>query len=695
MKKVAIVGNPNSGKSSLFNNLTGLQQKVGNYPGVTVDRKSGFMHIAGERVEVLDLPGTYSVYSQSEDERVSMRILLEKSNLDFPDLVIIVIDATHLSRNLLFFSQIRDLGFPCVIALTMVDIAAGQGISIDINELQRKLSTSIVAINPRRKKGTSELIKVLENYHIESSKLSYLLPGYRSVAEKLDAQDDFLSPYAGIVYACDRGPEFRFLSPEKEAEFDRVLAEADFKKNKFQAEDISHRFREIKKTMEGCVFQKTEKQKELYAERLDKVLLHKHWGYLILFFILFIVFQSIYRLAAWPMDMIESLFRTGAGFMRSWLPSSVWTDLWIDGIWSGISGVVIFIPQIAILFALINILEDSGYMARISFLTDRLFRKFGLSGKSTMPLISSFACAVPAIMATRTIPNPRERLIAILTSPILSCSARLPVYIIMIGLLIPNRNFLGFISLQGLVLLGLYLVGIVFMILSAYFFNKILKSKSRSPFILELPHYRYPNLRNIIMSAYEKTQIFVVDAGKVILIISVILWFLASHGPRDKMQEIRDRYAATEQSINPEVNDRLMASELLAHSYAGYMGKSIEPLIRPLGFDWKIGIALISSFAAREVFVSTMSTIYTLGDSSEDQKLIQKMNAAVDDQGRQVFTFATGMSLLVFYILAMQCMSTLAVVRRETKSWKWPMVQLGYMSALAYIAAYLTQIILA
>ncbi len=695
VKKIAIVGNPNSGKSSLFNNLTGLNQKVGNYPGVTVDRKVGNITLGEKVVEVLDLPGTYSVFSQSEDERVSLRVLLEKSNPDFPDCLILVIDATHLSRNLLFFSQIKDLGFPCVIALTMVDIAAKQGIKIDINGLQRKLNTPVVRVNPRLKKGTRELLSVLENYRPEKGVSSFMLESYKPLAEKLNADNAFLSPYSSLVYACDRGPDFRIMSDSDEAKMDSILEEAQFKKNKFQAEDISYRYREIKRSLDGVIFQKTAEQKELFAERLDKILLHKHWGNLILLLILFIVFQSIYKLAAWPMDMVESLFQVGAGFMRSWLPESVWTDLWIDGIWTGMSGVAIFIPQIAILFALINILEDSGYMARISFLTDRMLRSIGLSGKSTMPLISSFACAVPAIMATRTIPNPKERLIAIMTSPILSCSARLPVYIIMIGLLIPDKNYLGFISLHGLVLLGLYFLGIVFMVLSAYVFNIVLKSKSRSPFILELPHYRTPNIRNIIMSAYEKTRIFVVDAGKVILVISVILWFLASHGPSAQREEIREHYAQVENQggLSQIELDKARSADLLASSYAGYMGKSIEPLIKPLGFDWKIGIALISSFAAREVFVSTMSTIYALGDSGEDQKLIEKMDAAVDSEGQKVFTFATGMSLLIFYILAMQCMSTLAVVKRETKSWKWPIIQLTYMSALAYIAAYITQLI--
>ncbi len=692
-KTIGIVGNPNAGKSSIFNNLTGLTQKVGNYPGVTVDRKIGQLKLEGENVRVVDLPGMYSVYAKSEDEAVCMRLLTDAADPDYPDMLIVVIDATHLSRNLLFFSQIRDLGFSCVIALTMVDLAKRNGIDINIRELQRQLGVSIVPLNPRKGSGTKSLIAALAATQQEYIPVFPDTEDY-TLGIKLSEKYGFGTAYSALVYACNTDLHSQFLDASQQSDFDQEILESGFRKQKFQAEDTYRRYGVIKEKMSSAVFKKSEAEKELQTDRMDQVLLHKVWGNLILFLTLFVVFQTIYKVAEFPMNLIDDLFLTSATFMRNLLPSGWLSDLWIDGIWSGLGGIVIFIPQIALLFALVNILEDSGYMARISFLSDRMLRKVGLSGYSTMPLISSYACAVPSIMATRTIPNKTERLLAILTIPMLSCSARLPVYVIMIGLVIPDEYVWGFIHLQGLVLFMVYIVGTFFSLLSAYVMSKFYKAKEKSHFFLELPYYRAPRWKNVVMSAYQKTRIFVVDAGKIILLISVILWLLASYAPGSRMRDIEQKY--TEQygtvidDLAPEVKNT-MAAEKLAASYAGILGQTIEPVIRPLGFDWKIGIALITSFAAREVFVSTMSTIYALGDDAPDSTLISKMKSAKNDQGQVVFTLGTSLALLVFYMLAMQCMSTLAIIRRETQSWRFPVFVFIYLTALAYFMALLTQ----
>ncbi len=693
--KYCIVGNPNSGKSSLFNNLTGLNQQVGNYPGVTVDRKVGKTQIGNSMIEVVDLPGTYTVYPKSEDELVTMQVLTDPKNADYPSKLIVVIDATHLSRNMLFFTQVRDLGFKCVIALTMTDIARKNGITINIDKLQRKFGVPIVPVNPRLNKGTKELKSMLSRLQPESN-LSFPENDYYRLGKALNANERFATPYAALVYASDGGERFDFLSEEEQTKFDEKIRTSAFRKQKFQAEDTYRRFAIVKNKLEGSVYQTTREQKKMHADKIDRILLHRIWGNAFLFLTLFIVFQTIYKVAVWPMALVEGLFQTSASFMRDALPTGWVTDLWIEGIWAGLSGIAIFIPQIMLLFALINILEDSGYMARISFLSDRMLRKVGLSGRSTMPLISSFACAVPSIMATRTIPNRKERLLSILSIPLLSCTARLPVYVILIGLIIPDRNILGIVSLQALMLLGIYLFGIFFSMLTAYVMNKFIKSKSKSHFFLELPHYRTPRWRNVLLSAYEKTKIFVIDAGKIILLISVFLWFLASYGPKEKMLAVTQKYeTAAAKDIQPmsKSTQAAMAAEYLENSYAGQLGHFLEPVIRPLGFDWKIGIALITSFAAREVFVSTMSTIYSIGDDASDVRLMEKMEQATDRNGQKVFTLGTSLALIVFYILAMQCMSTLAIIRRETNSWKWPLVITIYMSALAYLLAYFTQVI--
>ncbi len=692
-KTYGIVGNPNSGKTSIFNSLTGLNQKVGNYPGVTVDRKVGSMTLGQETVDVVDLPGAYSVYAQSEDEAVSIKLLIDQNDKDYPETVIVVIDATNLDRNLLFLSQIKDLGFKCVIALTMTDLAEKNGIFIDIKKLREELEVPIVTMNPRKGTDTQALKDALLSIQLDTSEPDSEETEYPLGTELMKSYG-FRTPFAALVYACNMDFYTSVLDSTDQKKLEKDLKKNDFNKAKFQAQDIYNRYKEVHAITDKTVRHKEAEDTLTTTDKIDKVLLHPVWGNLILITTLFIVFQVVYKVAEGPMMFIEDLFNTSGNYMHGVLPEHWISDLWIDGIWAGLSGIAIFIPQIVLLFSLINILEESGYMARISFLSDRLLNKTGMSGRSTMPLISSFACAVPSIMATRTIPNKYERMLAIFSIPLLSCSARLPVYIILIGLVIPNDYILGFISKQGLVLLLVYLIGTFFSLFTSYILSRFRKRTDTSGFLLELPLYRKPIWKNVLLSAYEKTRIFVVDAGKIILLISVILWVLASHAPNGNMEKIEEdyteKYQMSVESLPEDVKDQL-SSDQLAASYAGVLGKSIEPLIKPLGFDWKIGIALFTSFAAREVFVSTMSTIYAIGDNSTDTRLMSKMRAATDAEGNKVFTLGTSLALLVFYILAMQCMSTLAIIKRETQSWKFPIVIFVYMTSLAYVMALITQ----
>ncbi len=696
MINIALVGNPNSGKSSLFNALTGLQQKVGNFPGVTVDKKTG-TSVIGEHLSanIIDLPGTYSLYPKRADEWVTYEVLINPDLSTRPDLVVLIADASNLKRNLLFCSQIIDLKIPLVIGLSMMDIARKKGIEIDIPGLERDLGVPVIPINPRKEKGLDKLRKAIE----QTAKHQYrtpsrdFIPNQELAPSSVSAVKTLLpaiSDYTAIHYLINHAhiP----LAPDLRKSLEAIRTENPLNVTKVQADEIMQRYARIKQVMANNVVEADPLQKALFTEHLDKILLHRRWGYLILFVVLFLLFQSIFWIAQYPMDAIEWSFAQLTGWLGGILPAAWWSDLLLNGILAGLSGIMVFVPQIMILFGLITLLEDTGYMARISFLTDKLMRKVGMNGKSVMPLISGFACAVPAIMSTRNIENRKERLLTILVTPLMSCSARLPVYTILIALVIPRHYYLGFLSQQGLVMMGLYLLGVVFALTVSYVFKWIIKIQERSFFILELPVYRAPRWKNMFITMWEKARIFLKDAGQVIMIISLILWALSSFGPGKGMQEIRDKYAALERTDTTHVDDyeRVKKSDLLAASYAGHLGKSIEPTIKPLGFDWKIGIALITSLAAREVFVGTMATLYSVGDDhTEDQlTLREKMAQARTDSGAKVYTLATGMSLMIFYVLAMQCMSTLAVVKRETRSWKWPLFQLFYMTGLAYIMSF-------
>ncbi|MDB5246933.1 MAG: ferrous iron transport protein [Segetibacter sp.] len=688
---IALVGNPNSGKSSLFNALTGLNQKVGNFPGVTVDKKTGVCTLEpGFSANIIDLPGTYSLYPRRADEWVSYKVLMNMDGTLQPDMVVLVADASNLKRNLLFCSQMIDLKIPVVVALTMVDLASRKGIKIDLDELERELGVPVVSINPRKNKGLPQLKKVL----LQTARLQYKVPSrdfinIKALAENAvhDVQQIFpaLTDYASVHYLINH--ENFPLSPEIQEKIEGIQVKNNFHPTKLQAEEIMQRYGRIRQIMHQSVVEQDPLKRKLFTEKLDNLLLHRVWGYVILLLVLFLLFQSIFSLAEYPMNAIEWTFATASGWLNSVLPSAWWGDLIVNGLVAGLSGILVFIPQIMILFGLVTILEDTGYMARISFLSDKLMRKVGLNGKSVMPMISAFACAVPAIMSARNIENRKERLLTILVTPLMSCSARLPVFTILISLVIPKHYFLGFLSLQGLIMMGLYLLGVVMALIVSYVFKLIIRLNEKSFFILELPSYRAPRWKNVGVTMIEKAKIFVRDAGKVIMVISLLLWFLSSYGPPGRIDNLTAKYEKLQQepSADKAVLDREYRSQKLANSYAGILGRSIEPAIAPLGYDWKIGIALITSIAAREVFVGTMATLYSVEEDNDDTSLRQKMHNAVRADGTKVYTVATGVSLMVFYVLAMQCMSTLAVVKRETKTWKWPVIQLLYMTFLAYV----------
>lgn len=669
-----------------------MNQKVGNFPGVTVDKKTGSCQISPAlTAEIIDLPGTYSLYPKRNDEWVSYKVLLHQDEDVKPDMVVLVADASNLKRNLLFCSQILDLKIPVVVALTMMDLARQKGTQVDTEGLELELGVPVVPINPRKEKGIQQLKKAIEimvdNRHSWQSRPFFdsksLAPEPVHAVQQLLPE---LSEYRAIHYLINH--EHFALEPALQENIEQIETDHQFNHTKTQAEEIMARYQRIRQVMQKTVVEADPLAKKMFTDRLDNILLHRSWGYFILVSVLFLLFQSIFWLAQYPMDAIEWTFGNLSGWLTAVLPEAWWSDLLINGVVAGIGGIVIFVPQIMILFGLITVLEDSGYMARISFLTDKLMRKVGLNGKSVMPMISGFACAVPAIMSARNIENQKERLLTILVTPFMSCSARLPVFTILIALIIPNTYFLGFLSLQGLVMMGLYLFGTLIALLVAYVAKWFIRVQEKSYFILELPTYRPPRWKNILQTMIEKARIFIFDAGKIIMIISLALWVLSTYGPSNRMEQLNAKYEQLRRApgANEDALNKQYQADHLANSYAGIVGKSIEPVITPLGYDWKIGIALITSFAAREVFVGTMATLYSVGEDADEtnQTLREKMHGAVHTDGSKVYTVASGISLMIFYLLAMQCMSTLAIVKRETKSWKWPIIQLTVMTFLAY-----------
>ena len=685
---VALIGNPNTGKTSVFNALTGLNQQVGNYPGITVEKKEGVCKLPrGVKAHIIDLPGTYSLNASSLDENVVIELLLNKNDKDFPDIAVVVSDVENLKRNLLLFTQIKDLEIPTILVINMADRMRYKGISLDIPYLEAQLQTKIALVSTRKKEGIDTLKNLLSNYK-DISVAPCINPSdidkdYFDSLQKAFPNQLLYKLWLVITQDVNFGKTDR-NEIEAVANF-KTKSKADLKR--LQQKETIKRYQFINHVLKKGQTIDASQAKDLRS-KLDRVLTHKFWGYIIFFIILLTIFQAIYDWSSVPMDFIDSTFASLSEWTKNQLPSGAFTNLLAEGIIPGLGGIVIFIPQIAFLFLFIAVLEESGYMSRVVFLMDRIMRRFGLSGKSVVPLISGTACAIPAIMATRNIESWKERLITILVTPFTTCSARLPVYLIIISLIIPEGRFLG-LGYQALTLMLLYFIGFLAAVVSAYILNKILKIKSKTFFVVEMPNYKLPLFKNVLLTVVEKTKSFVFGAGKIILAISIILWFLASYGPGDNFNNaetiIKTEYAS--QQLSEDDLNQHIASYKLEHSYIGITGHAIEPVIRPLGYDWKIGIAIVSSFAAREVFVGTLATIYSVG--SDDEATIKNRMAAEVNPilGGPLFNFASGISLLLFYAFAMQCMSTLAIVKRETNSWKWPILQLVIMSAFAYTVA--------
>ncbi len=731
---VALIGNPNTGKTSIFNQLTGLKQKVGNYPGITVEKKEGVCKLPrGVKAHILDLPGTYSLNTTSLDESVVVEVLLNKKNKDYPDVAVVITDVENLKRNLLLFTQIKDLRIPTILVINMADRMSRKGISIDVEALEKKLDTKIALVSTRKGNGVAYIKELIADYKNLSSQpnldTSRISPEYFTRLKQAFPKEDLYKLWLVITQ------DVNFMPIEKK----RIQDATSFTtKSKAELKKLQHRETVLRYQFINASLKETYKvdlqsAKGLRAN-LDKILTHKIFGYVIFFFILLAIFQAIFDWSNYPSDFIDAQFSAMSDWVKNTLPAGILTDLLAEGVISGIGGIAVFIPQIAFLFLFISLLEESGYMSRVVFLMDRLMRPFGLSGKSVVPLISGTACAIPAVMATRTIENWKERLITILVTPFTTCSARLPVYLILIALVIPEGRILG-LSYQALTLMLLYLLGFGMAIFSAMILNKILKIRSRSFFIAEMPTYRMPLLKNVGYTVLEKTKSFVVGAGKIILAIAIILWFLGSNGFSEDfknaeaivaqriekqglspysenyiknnidlyvkstrlsitnqpntvgVQALKDSVQVMTHILTESAKRQEVASHKLEHSYIGYAGKAIEPLVKPLGYDWKIGIAVLTSFAAREVFVGTLATIYSVG-SDQEETIKSRMAAELDESGKKpLFNLASGISLMLFYAFAMQCMSTLAVVKKETNSWKWPLLQLLFMSAFAYLVA--------
>ncbi|MBL6644762.1 MAG: ferrous iron transport protein B [Flavobacteriaceae bacterium] len=690
---IALLGNPNTGKTSVFNALTGLSQKVGNYPGITVEKKEGICKLdRTTKGHVLDLPGTYSLNASSMDESVVIELLLNRNSKDFPDVAVVVTDVENLKRNLLLFTQVKDLGIPTLLVINMADQMKRKGITLDIPLLEEALDTKIAVVSTREKKGLEELKKMIIDYRQLSTdatiSINTIDEAYFQNLEKIFPNQSLYKLWLVITQ------DVNFAKLDRK----RVSDTTDFKTaspsnlKRLQQKETVKRYQFINQVLKQGLNIDRAAATDLRS-RFDRVLIHKFWGYVIFFVILMTIFQSIFSWSSIPQDFIDSSFASLSQILSEKLPAGVFTDLLTQGIVPGLGGIVIFIPQIAFLFLFISILEETGYMSRVVFLMDRGLRRFGLNGKSVIPLISGTACAIPAVMATRNIENWKERLITILVTPFTTCSARLPVYAILIALVIPEGSLLG-LSYKGLMLMFLYLVGFGMALLAAWILSKTLDIQAKSYFVVEMPNYKLPLLKNVGITVWEKTRTFVAEAGKIILAISILLWIMASYGPGKDFNQAEEIV----QQNYPELNETDLEIKTnaykLEHSYIGILGKTIEPVISPLGYDWKIGIALISSFAAREVFVGTLATIYSVESDSEDT-IKNRMASEVRKDGSPLFNLASGISLMLFYAFAMQCMSTLAVVRKETNSWKWPMVQLFGMTLLAYLVAFSTYQILA
>ena len=692
---VALIGNPNTGKTSVFNAITGLNQKVGNYPGITVEKKQGVCRLNHTtKAHIIDLPGTYSLNASSMDESVVIELLLNKNDKDYPDVAVVISDIENLKRNLLLFTQIKDLEIPTLLVINMSDRMTSKGISLNIPLLEEKLKTKIALISSRENKGIDYLKTCLLDYRSLSKEnctdIRLIDEAYFGNLEKVFPDQSLYKLWLVITQDVN----FAKVERKKVEDATDYKTQSDSHLKRLQQKETIKRYQYINQSLKETYAVDQSKATD-YRSKLDRVLIHRFWGYIIFFMILLTIFQVIFDWSSIPMDFIDESFTNLSEYTKRTLPPGLFTNLLAEGIISGLGGIVIFIPQIAFLFLFIAVLEETGYMSRVVFLMDRGLRKYGLSGKSVIPLISGTACAIPAVMATRNIENWKERLITILVTPFTTCSARLPVYLILISLVIPEGTFLG-MGYQGLTLMGLYLLGFVMALLSAALLNKILKIQSKTYFVIEMPNYKLPLIKNVAITVFEKTKSFVVEAGRVILAISILLWLMASFGPGENFNEAEAivKSQPKSQLLSPEELENEIASYKLEHSFIGILGKSIEPAIAPLGFDWKIGIALISSFAAREVFVGTLATIYSVGNNQEET-IKNRMKAERKPNGELLFDLPTGVSLMLFYAFALQCMSTLAIVKKETNGWKWPMIQLFSMTLIAYLSALIVYQILA
>ncbi|MGA1150934.1 MAG: ferrous iron transport protein B [Flavobacteriaceae bacterium] len=683
---VALLGNPNTGKTSVFNSLTGLTQKVGNYPGITVEKKEGVCRLdQTTKAHILDLPGTYSLNASSMDESVVIELLLNKNSKDFPDVAVVVTDVENLKRNLLLFTQVKDLEIPTLLVINMSDQMNRKGISIDIEKLEQELDTKIALVSTRENKGLDTLKKYILNYRQLSVEPSLSL---NSIDEEYFTNLKKVFPNQSLYklwLVITQDVNFAKIDRNRVELANGFKTQSESELKRLQQKETVRRYQLINKVLKLSLTVDRNAATDLRSQ-LDRVLIHKFWGYAIFFLILMTIFQFIFDWSSIPQDFIDSSFVALAESTKNNLPPGLFTDLVSEGVIPGLGGIVIFIPQIALLFLFISILEETGYMSRVVFLMDRGLRRFGLSGKSVLPLISGTACAIPAVMATRNIENWKERLITILVTPFTTCSARLPVYAILISLVIPQGSFLG-LSYQGLTLMGLYFVGFAMALVAAWILHLTLDLKFKSYFVVEMPNYKWPLFKNVALTVWEKTRSFVTEAGKIILAISILLWIMASYGPGEEFQEAETIITQTYPLLDEAQRDGKINAYKLEHSYIGKLGKAIEPAIAPLGYDWKIGIALISSFAAREVFVGTLATIYNV-ESDGHETIKNRMAAEVRSDGNPLFNFASGISLMLFYAFAMQCMSTLAIVKKETNTWRWPMVQLFGMTLLAYGVAF-------
>ena len=672
MKKkfnLLLLGNPNTGKSSLFNKLTGLSQKVGNFPGVTVEKKEGVLNFKNNYfANVIDLPGAYSINSFSPEEEIVSNILLKKNEVS-PDAALIVSDIENLKHNLLLFTQVKDLGIPLYLVINMCDVMEKKGITLDIGNLENGLKTKIFLVSTRNSSGIDDLLNEIPK--ILDSDISTLVDNNyidSKTLQKINRKNNSNSTYRDWLLEINNIPNVKDLKKIKHIE---AIERYKFIKNKLNKTLIIDR----------------NKAYDLRS-KLDNIFLHPFWGTFIFISILALIFQTIFTWSSSPMEFIDEMFSYLSNYTKTILPEGVFTNLLAEGIIPGVGGVIIFIPQIALLFMFISILDETGYMSRVVFLFDKRLKKYGLSGKSIIPLISGVACAIPAVMSTRNIDDWKQRLITILVTPFMTCSARLPVYLILISIVIPNKKFFIF-NYQGLTLLGLYLLGVLMALISAFVFSKIIKSNFKNYVIIEMPNYKKPVLKNVLFTVYSKTKSFVFEAGKIILSISIFLWVLASSGPGDNFKYaekiIMEKY---DNKKNPNELDYEIQSYKLENSYIGTAGKILEPILTPLGYDWKIGIAIITSFAAREVFVGTLATIFSVGSENMDT-IKEKMSYQRKPNGQLLFNLPTGVSLMVFYAFALQCVSTIAIVKKETNSWKWPAIQFIFMTIIAYISAYI------